>query len=411
LTRFTRGVKLLCIKALEEGSVRSSNLLAAVVLVFVALACFASCGKEDRGYADSTGDDDTASDDDTDDDLDDDTSDDDDDDYFPYFDLFTSILNRLVSDFWNESGDWDGDMMGDATSFAPEVLFGYGLETDDRSLIDKGAVTCLWELDLASRVLHGDLDAAYPAGMGALAILWGHIHQVDPGFAGLYELMLPVGSAIASMFYEGLADFVGDVFPDACYLGIMAHVNHLAARYETGEARDEAMARGRNLIEIAYEDLWDPQLQLFEAEGTYHGHLASNGVMLLAVAGDAYLTGDAEMQAKAEQLFASMDDALWDDEQGGYWDDIDHMIKHMSTTSITLRGVVALYEATGDETYRRRAEELIAWVEDYLYLGGLCYHHWTPEEGRATYYCTGCNFLLLDGIFYLHRVGSGHEWF
>jgi hypothetical protein len=64
---------------------------------------------------------------------------------FPHYQLFDEVLTTLIEDFWRPNGNWAGDMMGDATAFAPAVLLNWGTETSDPDLIYKAWKTVEWE--------------------------------------------------------------------------------------------------------------------------------------------------------------------------------------------------------------------------------------------------------------------------
>lgn len=186
----------------------------------------------------------------------------------------------------------------------------------------------------------------------------------------------------------------------ALIVGFMAYVNQEFARYFDGFFRDRLLAQAHDNITWAYANIYDPVLGMFDG-----GILDSNNTMLIATAGQAYHTQDPQMLAYALDLMTRMDEELFDTNLGGYWDSLTSDRKYLSGNSMTHKGIINLYEATGDIQYRLKAEAMLTWMETDLYFEGLLYHHWDDGVGRATYYCTGCNFLLLNNIFRMHQIG------
>jgi len=393
-----------------------------LLMILLSLFCWCGCGDDDdndsgddaspvgdNDAADDDDDNDNNDDDNDDDDNNDDNNDDDDDDdndddnndtvstYYPQWNLFEGVLARLSADFWDESGNWDGDMMDDATTFAPEVLLKYGYEADDSRLIHQGKQTCLWELELVQSLFPVDPDIWYAAGMGAYALWWGVQFDVDPAFDAFYPFVFRLANQLLQAFWPMLDE---TFFSAEIGLGFIAHLDHDVARFETGAARQEALDFARELIDIAWDNRWNPATNLFLDES-----VIANGTMLLAMAEHAHLTGDAVLLERAEILMTSIQEKMLDTEDGGYWEFEGEDYKMLSCNLMMLRGIVSLYEATGNAAYRLAAEEQLAWLDEVMCHDGLCFHDWDIYSGLSSSYCTGCNFLLLDDMYHLHSVG------
>lgn len=322
-------------------------------------------------------------------------------DTVPHWELFEVVLDTLVADYWNDDGNWDGDIMDDATSFAPEVLLGWGMETGDEALVEMGSRTCMWELALLDAAFAGDPDALAEAAMGALALWWGYHYDVNPDFEIYRRLLPPVLNWLAVPIAERFAD---DYWPASTLVGFMAHIDLELARGTRGEDRAEALAWASDLIDWAYTEQFDPGTGLFD-----DGYLTSNGVMLTAVAEHATLSRDPTMATRSQSLFDAMMTQAWDDERGGFWNESGDGTKHFSKNLMALRGIVALYDATGDDDYFDAAVAQIEWMKADLFRDGLFDHHWTEGIGRAGYVCTGCNFLFLDDMMHFRRAIARHR--
>jgi len=95
-------------------------------------------------------------------------------DDFPHYELFDTVLNTLCDNFWQENGDWLGDMMHDATAFAPYVLINWGDEIGDEDLFHKGWTTVHWEDQCIENWIQNPDDPimAYKATVGYPAYLF-----------------------------------------------------------------------------------------------------------------------------------------------------------------------------------------------------------------------------------------------
>jgi hypothetical protein len=72
---------------------------------------------------------------------------------FLYKDEFETILNNLLNNFWQDNGDWLGDMMGDATTFAPPLLYMLGKDSNLEELIIKATKTVEYEKTLITEIM------------------------------------------------------------------------------------------------------------------------------------------------------------------------------------------------------------------------------------------------------------------
>lgn len=314
----------------------------------------------------------------------------------PYWELFDLVLDTLVSDYWSPDGNWDADLMDDATTFAPEALLAWGYESGDTDLVAMGEQTCRWELELLDAGFGGDVDALQQAAMGALALWWGYRYKVDPAFDLYARLLPPIVNLIAIPVAEAMAD---DYWPASTIVGFMAHIDNEVARYKRADERQQALDWAKELIEWAYAEQFDAGTGLFD-----DGYLMSNGVMLAATAQYARLASDAEMELRARDLFTAMMAGLHDVDRGAFWNEPGDNVKHFSKNLMAQRGLIALFELTGETIHRDAILDSLGWMKRDLLGAGLLEHHWTEGIGKAGYVCTGCNFLFLDNMLHWRRA-------
>lgn len=74
-----------------------------------------------------------------------------------YTDVLASQMRLILNDYWSADGNWNGDMMNDATAFAPRLLFHIYQKTGDERLYDRAITTCKYEMGLVREFVHGRL--------------------------------------------------------------------------------------------------------------------------------------------------------------------------------------------------------------------------------------------------------------
>lgn len=179
----------------------------------------------------------------------------------------------------------------------------------------------------------------------------------------------------------------------------------------------------------------------------------TQGTMLLALSRAYAETGDRTFKQRFDEILnymnaAGMRDTRW--EKGklvtdGYFQDLtDTRIKALADNSLIANAMLVMHQSTGSSSYLSSARHILHFIERDLYREdiyemvetsggtwvdsenhfpgyGACYHDMlvsgtddTPRdapgaEGMARHHCTGCNFLLLDGVYLLNCLVSGKE--
>ena len=332
-------------------------------------------------------------------------------DEFPHYELFNDVLTTLCEDHWSPSGNWRGDMMHDATAFAPYVLLNWGEETGDQDLLDKGWATIYHEDRSIGRWLQdpGNPFLAYKAVMGFPAYLYAYeftgarfyLFRVRPLLKLLTDVCLAAPEQLETIPF----------FSAPTIFGVTSYADFLLYH------RDPVLnilynLRGMLVLARGEELYLDEVKGLYECPGPYvHDYDWPNGTMLNGLAWGYKTTGVFTYKMAARDLAEAIEEHLADQLHGGYFSDIDHgepRTKYLSGNMTILWGLVSLYEIDKDPVMLERIETLLEFVETDLYHEDLCYHHWTEGEGRADDYCTGCNFLLLNNLYNLH-LQSGDE--
>lgn len=313
-------------------------------------------------------------------------------------DLFYPILNNMIDRFWQPSGDWLGDQQGDATAFAPMLLYRLALERRAPWLAERATRTAEWELALIRRVfslrLEG-LDDLMNVVTGGPALIEACRYTEEPRYCRSAELGLHGANLMARTVPWAFVFF----FDPVVAMAVSADCSlDLAGVTGDNALREEGLA----LIDLADIKYWR------EADG-YYGTTCwdwPEATMLMALA-EAYRDTSSPLYwDRAERLIKTTDCALWDGERGGYYGHITSgpRAKALSGNSIFCRASLDWYEITREPFFLDRAVRILEFCRNDLYAEDILWHHWTPGEGRAEDFCTGCNFFALVNIYRLNKL-------
>lgn len=320
--------------------------------------------------------------------------------FYRYGDEFREILNNLVYNYWDESGDWRGDLEGDATAFAPLVLFqlyeaGWGNQYYDMAL-----KTVEYEVSLAEELLNkgilASLDTIMKGVVGGPALVYGYEFTRKEEYIHLAKTGFRIGKSLLKSFpdlanYFLLSPVVG--YGTLIYMG-----------FEIYELTGEEEVR-TDCVEM----IWECDGRYYDDDG-YYTPLTDWGeaVMMMALSKAYIITGEVSYLDRAEEVYATSITALWDSVNDGFFSDSSHRYKNLSGNNNFVWGLLEMYRATGKEEYLEMAERTIDYILRDLYENGIAYHHWEEGVGRADYFCTGCNFELLANILTLNNLlGDG----
>jgi hypothetical protein len=104
----------------------------------------------------------------------------------------------------------------------------------------------------------------------------------------------------------------------------------------------------------------------------------------------------------------------WDDTSPyGYCDHTYCATKTLSSNHLTSRGLLILYDATGDTAWLDRAHKILVFMTDpvAIYSDDLRFpgysifaHDWSAYSGPSGCSCSGCNFSVLAAIYMYNRL-------
>jgi len=313
-------------------------------------------------------------------------------------DLFYPILNNLIDRFWQPSGDWIGDQQGDATAFAPMLFYRLALERRAPWLAERATLTAEWEMALIRRVFSlqlEDLDDLMNVVTGGPALIEACRYTGDQRYCSTASLGLRGANVLARTIPWAFVFF----FDPVVAMAVSADCSFDLADVTGDDAlREEGLA----LVDLADIKYWR------EADGFYGVTCWDwpEATMLMALAEAFRDTGSPVYRERADRLIETTDCVLWDKERGGYYGHITTgpRAKALSGNSIFCRAMLDWYEITREPFFIDRAFQILEFCRSDLYAGGILWHHWTPGEGRARDFCTGCNFFALVNIYRLNKI-------
>ncbi len=320
---------------------------------------------------------------------------------FVFREEFQGILDNLMTHYWEEDGNWRGDLQGDATYFASILLFALGSDAGDECMMQMARQTVSYEVSLIKRFfyrpgVHMDLVIGFPA------LARQHLYTGDDARRILFLSGVTSGNLMISLMPERFVSFVHD---HATLYAVSAYLCFLAADAAGREAeRGRFIRRGLYWIEKADTRYWDEDTGLYDYSNIMDWPQTT---MMMALVQAYRFTGEDKYLDRCLTVLGSMDELCLDKIRGGYTGHPDPETKGLSGNNSMVWVLLDLYEVTGCDIYLEKARDTLAWIlsEDlYDDLKNIICHHWDSAKGRAGYFCTGCNFHTLYNIYRYNRL-------
>lgn len=335
--------------------------------------------------------------------------------------IFDPIFLRLNRDFWNESGDWLSDIH-DATSFASFILYKIGQEWRNQEYINRANKTVEWEVQLVDQVLEqirqdpNDRQAIklrlYPASIGHLALIEGLENY--SGSDKIKEKLTLYSQG--GILLANLALILGD--PEEIDENMPSGFNRIQAFAFIADA-DFQLARITQNPLFSYLGVFltDQTIKQFWVENNYGGHFTldpaenlppkawDQGYTLVALSGAYATSGKSVYLDKKRATVQTTLAHLRDSERGGFFNHPDKFSKHLSANAAVLKGLIRWRQLDSSSSHNDEIQQTFGFFQNDLFSQDLLWHHWNKDQGRANWFCTGCNFFALDDIYeYYHPV-------
>jgi len=331
--------------------------------------------------------------------------------------IFEPVLTKLTNEYWRETGNWEGDMMEDAPSFAPRVLYKLGKEEAN----DKADKTVEYEVGLADKVveqLKTDPNNTeklkqliYPVAMGHAGLIdgfrnYGGDNEEMKTKLEIYSQGGVLLSALALIFVDP-AEIDKNLPKGFPFNRIQAHAFTADACFQLGEITKNQVwnCLGTYLTDRMVK-------QFYTESGQYGGYLTlkpseekspedwDQGYSLAPLAEAYKFTNDQKYLKTGRQIVSTSLRHLEDKQRGGFATTPLSQSKYLSGNCAMLRGLNTWASIGSPESAMvdSAITDTLTFLEKDLYYDGLLYHHWSVQAGRADYFCTGCNFFALSGI-------------
>jgi hypothetical protein len=338
---------------------------------------------------------------------------------------FNAVLDNLMTNYWSsaDNGDWIFDEYFpcggyDAPMYGAELLYPLGLDTGNSLYTERANKTVDFVIDLVhplpaliERLLNGEDIEEETA--GALSLVWGHRYYSG---SSQYDFDINVP---AIYFTGGYFIRQGYTFaPLNEYTGpgmVALYQLLLAYSFRDNGLADDASMMVRDayqLLELA-DAYW---VQVDEDTGYYNlfGEPDPYWGMMLQALSLAYKASGRDLYLDRGQDLLSYLEGFWDDTSPyGYCDYPICVRKTLSSNYLICRGLLNLYDATGDTAWLDRAQEVLVFMtdpvviyrEDPRFPGySIFAHDWTSYSGPSDCACSGCNFAVLATIYTYNRL-------
>lgn len=350
--------------------------------------------------------------------------------HFRWREIFNPTFNKLNNHYWYPNGDWGGDWMHDATSFAPTALYLTGRDCQNENFVNRANVTIELELGYVDAVVdelskeNPDEEAlkrkAYPAIMGHLALLEGYKNysgdpenqlkvrryakggtlltsaliiasQDDPGYEAILQSLIPTG------------------FNEVTVYAQMAEANFKLAKLTHSPFWADL---GITIVELAEDNFL-----VRDAVGTYYTANPSqpllsvpNQSFMLSALAEAYAYSRdqkyVQLANDVESTLLDPDKGLYDLVDGGFFRTRLGYVKYLSQNIEALWGLIKWQTLFPTNQRESIVVQTVDFLKRRLYYDNLFHHDWNAGTQQRSYgYCTGCNFFVLD-ILYDFELGQ-----
>jgi hypothetical protein len=338
---------------------------------------------------------------------------------------FNAVLDNLMTNYWPSvgDGDWlyDDFPCGgyDAPQASTELLYPLGLDTGNALYTERANKTIDFVIDLVEplpeliqRIQNGeDVEEETTA---APALVHGHRYYSGSSQYD-FDTSVPFILSAASYFirqgynFDPLNEFSGP--------GVIAYYQ-LSAAYNF---RDKGLLdRVSPLVRDAYRllELADAYwVQVDEDTGYYdagYGPDVWNSGMVLHALSLAYQASGRDHYLDRARDLLNYQEKNWDDTAPyGYCEFPSCTVKYLSSNHNMCKGLLILYNATGDPAWLDRAHEVLVFMTDPVVIFrddlrfpgySIFVHDWNDYSGPSDCSCSGCNFTVLTTIYMYNRL-------
>jgi hypothetical protein len=341
---------------------------------------------------------------------------------------FNAVLDNLMTNYWSsaDNGDWLYDEYFpcggyDSPPFSAELLYPLGLDTGNALYTERANKTVDFVIglvdplaELIQRVLNGEDVKEETA--GAPALIYGHRYYSGSSQYD-FDTMVPAILFVAGHLlrqgynFDPLNEFSGP--------GAVAYYRlRLAYSFRDKGLLDQVPTMVREaygLLELA-DAYWvqvDEDTGYYDANSGQDGRIFHSGWVLQALSLAYQASGRDLYLDRARDLLNYLEN-YWDDTSPyGYCESPSCTVKILSANHAMCRGLLMLYDATGDPVWLDRAHKILVFMTDPVVIYrddprfpgySIFAHDWDAYSGPSDCACSGCNFTVLTAIYMYNRL-------
>jgi hypothetical protein len=297
---------------------------------------------------------------------------------------FNAVLDSMMQT-WNGDGTWDHEMSGVCTrTFGTAFCAQVGREKGIEDLCEMAELTANLEQRVISEaarnmILKRKIDPNVFRGLPALMVTAKYMEDEEK--KTLLMTLIPMMTTFLKMFRVDYSNVCG-----------LAMLNFGLYSMKTG-ADEKFKVSGLaclNMLPVSSSD--------FDKMSSY------NQALVFMAYANAYLhTGKLKCRETADYLMNLIEAKCSVLNKDGK--KVLKFSRVLSPNNCLAYGILDLFEATGDSLYRDKSIQVMRYVLSHeLYSNGIIYHHSTAR-GRASSFCSGCNFMSLINIY---RINGGN---
>lgn len=320
------------------------------------------------------------------------------DENFKFKNEFNNTLCNMIKNYWDASGDWKNDGMGDATTFAPALFFDLSERLSRPEFKEMAVKTVEWEVKLYENMMAQMLTGQEPQNLmetvnGIPALMTGYFYTKNKHYSDLVKVSITFAESVSVKNPDMFTYFY---FDKVTVPAVISYIEFLYSRLSGDKSYGK---KALKLLDVMDEKYWDVEKASYGEKDLWSTPFIVNTLI------EAYLfSSEKKYIEKARLVLSHAEDNAW--KKDGFY------MEESSTFGLAeninfVHTYLNFYEATKEELYLDKAEKLLKYIFDGRLFDahkGMLYHDYKNVDGRNDYFCTGCNFCTLIAILRFNDI-------